>query len=373
MKNPEEFIQSQLLDLRSEIEAVDHNGSAVSSLSTLEKSIANIVSIYRESELNKQRLDLVIESTGVGIWDWYVQTGELIFNERWANIIGYTLEELSPVSIDTWVEHVHQDDMEESNRLLEKNWRGETEYYIVEVRMKHKDGHWVWIFDTGQVIEWEADGKPRRMIGTHTDITEHKRNQKVLADQKKQLEKQTIELIKSNIKLKELSETDALTNISNRLAYKHRLAKEVQSSHRANSPLSLLIIDIDHFKQYNDGYGHDNGDMALKNIAISIKSSLPRETDFVARIGGEEFIVLLPHTTSEGASQVAESIRKNILSCEIEHSFSTTSDFLTASIGISSLCCRAVNENIIFKQADTALYKAKDDGRNRCVLFTDKD
>ena len=370
MKKTEEIISAQLALLRSEIKISAPDGKAIDSLSTLEKNIEEIINTYHECQLSEQRLNLVIKSTGVGIWDWHVQTGETIFNERWANIIGYTLEELSPVNIDTWMEHAHPDDLEESSRLLEEHWRGDTEHYVLETRMKHKDGHWVWVHDTGQVIEWEQDGKPKRMIGTHLDITEQKNIQKALTEQQLLLEKQTAELKISNARLKELSETDALTDIPNRMAYEERLIKETQSTKRTNSPLSLLIIDIDHFKQYNDGYGHDDGDIALKKVATSIRDSLPRDTDFVARIGGEEFVVLLPHTASEGAMRVAEIIRKNITACNIEHSFSNDENTLTVSIGIASLSGRDTDINKIFKQADTALYKAKDNGRNQCVEFS---
>lgn len=121
-----------------------------------------------------QQLELVVKSSGVGIWDWHVQTGKTILNERWANILGYTLEELSPVNIDTWMEHAHPDDFVESGRLLEEHWAGRTEHYIFESRMKHKDGHWIWVYDSGQVIEWEPNGAPKRMIGTHIDISERK-------------------------------------------------------------------------------------------------------------------------------------------------------------------------------------------------------
>lgn len=370
LKNIENIISEQLISLRSEIKNSASNGDTTDSLSTLEKNIEKIINTYRECELSEQRLNLVIKSTRVGIWDWYVQTGETIFNERWANIIGYTLEELSPVSIETWTQHVHPDDLDESSRLLEEHWRGDTEYYILETRMKHKDGHWVWVYDTGQTIEWEEDGKPKRMIGTHVDITEQKNIQKALTDQQLLLEKQTADLQISNAKLKELSETDALTDIPNRMAYKERLTKETQSTRRTNSPLSLLIIDIDHFKEYNDGYGHDDGDTAIKKVATSIRDSLPRDTDFVARIGGEEFVVLLPHTASEGAMQVAEMISKNITACNIEHSFSKAENILTVSIGAASLSGRDIKINEIFKRADTALYKAKDNGRNQCVAFS---
>jgi PAS domain S-box-containing protein len=126
-------------------------------------------------EESKAQLQLVIESTDVGIWDWQVQCGEIAFNERWAAIIGYTLDELAPISIETWMAHAHPDDLAESGRLLEQHWRGETERYICEVRMRHKQGHWVWVLDTGKTVEWASDGKPERMIGTHLDITERKK------------------------------------------------------------------------------------------------------------------------------------------------------------------------------------------------------
>ena len=121
-----------------------------------------------------EKLEFVIKSTNLGIWDWHVQAGEVIFNERWANIIGYSLSELYPISIDTWMKYTHPDDLEESGRLLEEHWAGKSESYIFESRMKHKDGGWIWVCDTGYVIEWESDGLPKRMIGTHLDITERK-------------------------------------------------------------------------------------------------------------------------------------------------------------------------------------------------------
>jgi|GEM_PF-1009273 len=125
-------------------------------------------------EENKARLELVISNTGVGIWDWQVQTGEVQFNERWAAIVGYTLDELAPTNIDTWTGLAHPDDLEESGALLEQHFTGESAGYSCEARMRHKLGHWVWVLDTGRVVEHDKDGKPVRMIGTHLDITERK-------------------------------------------------------------------------------------------------------------------------------------------------------------------------------------------------------
>ena len=123
----------------------------------------------------KGRLELVLRSTGVGLWDWRVASGEVVFNERWAEIVGYTLEELQPVSIDTWMSLAHPEDLAHSGERLERVFAGECELYECEARMRHKAGHWVWVLDTGRVVERDADGKPLRMIGTHLDITERHR------------------------------------------------------------------------------------------------------------------------------------------------------------------------------------------------------
>lgn len=126
-----------------------------------------------ESALNnsEQRARLVIEGTGVGTWQWNVQTGETVFNERWANIAGYTLEELAPVSIDTWMGLAHPDDLIESEKRLKAHFSGSLENYECKSRMRHKLGHWVWVHDRGQVFEWTPEGEPLLMYGTHADIT----------------------------------------------------------------------------------------------------------------------------------------------------------------------------------------------------------
>ncbi len=116
----------------------------------------------------------VLEGTNVGTWEWNVQTGETVFNERWAEIIGYSLEELGPMTIDLWMEHAHPEDLKKSETRLEACFLGKTEFYEAEVRMRHKKGHWVWVLDRGKVFEWTEDGKPLKMYGTHQDITGRK-------------------------------------------------------------------------------------------------------------------------------------------------------------------------------------------------------
>lgn len=130
-----------------------------------------VLSRTQDLTVERRRLTDILQGTNIGTWEWNIQTGETIFNRRWAGIIGYTLEEISPVSIETWTQYSHPDDLSKSNELLENHFNGASEYYDCEARMKHKNGDWIWIQDRGRVSTWTEDGKPLLMSGTHQDIT----------------------------------------------------------------------------------------------------------------------------------------------------------------------------------------------------------
>ena len=129
----------------------------------------------------KQRLAMILEGTNAGTWEWNVSTGQTIFNESWANMIGYTLTEISPTNFETWSKFSHPDDIAISNELLRKHFNGELDYYECELRMKHKDGSWVWILDRGKVNKWDTEGKPLLMSGTHQLITDRKQAELLLS------------------------------------------------------------------------------------------------------------------------------------------------------------------------------------------------
>jgi len=133
-----------------------------------------IVRKQKEAALreNEERLALTLRGTNAGLWDWYIKSGKTVFNERWAEIIGYTLKELEPVSIDTWIKYTHPDDFKKSNELLKKHFSGELGFYECEVRMQHKNGEWVWVLDRGMISEWDQEGNPVRVTGTHIEITD---------------------------------------------------------------------------------------------------------------------------------------------------------------------------------------------------------
>ena len=138
-------------------------------------------------KISKEQLSLAIEGSGVGLWDWEVQTGKLGINDRWGEMLGYTLDELKPVSVETWINLCHPEDLQHSNALLSKHFAGESSYYESEVRMLHKDGHWLWILDRGKVVEWDNERRPIRMAGTHLDITTWKQMENALRSSNKKL------------------------------------------------------------------------------------------------------------------------------------------------------------------------------------------
>jgi PAS domain S-box-containing protein len=135
-----------------------------------------------KAENDAFKLQSIIDCSRLGTWEWNVQSGETVFNETWAQIIGYSLDELAPISIKSWEALAHPDDMKKSSKLLERHFSGELPYYEIECRMKHKDGHWVWVRDRGKVVSWSADGKPLMMFGTHADITERKQAEQSLKE-----------------------------------------------------------------------------------------------------------------------------------------------------------------------------------------------
>lgn len=186
------------------------------------------------------------------------------------------------------------------------------------------------------------------------------------------VKERTKELEKINNKLKVLSFIDTLTNIANRRAYNERLEIETKTAKRTNTFLALLMIDIDYFKAYNDNYGHSEGDVILCKVAESITQSLTRSIDFVARFGGEEFVVLLPNTNINGAYAVAERIGAKICSLAIPHKYAKDMDILTVSIGCTALSGDSLNSSDLLNQADIALYMAKEKGRHRTEIFGEK-
>ncbi len=173
------------------------------------------------------------------------------------------------------------------------------------------------------------------------------------------------ELEKSNIELQKLSSLDGLTGIANRRSFDEFIDKECLRSARENSTLSLILIDIDFFKPFNDNYGHLAGDGCLRQVAVALDEMVHRPADLVARYGGEEFVVVLPNTNIQGAEKLAKKLCEKIRLLKIPHEFSEVTNHITVSLGITSgVAHDEFSPSDLILQADKALYLAKELGRN---------
>jgi len=249
-----------------------------------------------------------------------------------------------------------------------------------ELTLGHFPNQYVnyWLTKSGdkRLISWsntalaDENNKLAYIIATGIDITEQKLAEDKIASNHRQLEKlittRTAELNEANHKLELMAYQDVVTGLYNRRYLNNSLEREIRRARRNNLPISLLIADVDYFKNYNDTYGHLAGDVCLKNIANLFKQHFQRASDLVARYGGEEFCVILPNMDDEAANQLSESFLKFLWDTNLPHVASPIADRLTLSIGLAT--CEAhynCDQVTLMKLADNALYAAKKSGRNR--------
>jgi diguanylate cyclase (GGDEF)-like protein len=208
----------------------------------------------------------------------------------------------------------------------------------------HKDGHWIWIESRGKVVQRDPDGTPLRMVGTKMDISTRKQTE---------------------LAIQRLVCTDFLTGAATRREFFEVAEREFARAARYELPLSLLAMDLDHFKSINDRFGHAGGDVVLKSFVETVKSFL-REFDTFGRTGGEEFCVLLPQTELAGASALARRILKGVRASAVPMPDQPLK--YSVSIGVADLKPQTPSLEAFMYAADRALYSAKAEGRARVVV-----
>jgi diguanylate cyclase (GGDEF)-like protein len=184
------------------------------------------------------------------------------------------------------------------------------------------------------------------------------------------IKNQLSELQQANQNLKLLANLDSLTKLSNRRGFDDYIQKEWDRMQRIKAPLSLIVCDVDFFKNYNDRYLHPNGDKCLIKVAMSMRNTVKRSGDLVARYGGEEFAIILPNTDALGAVSVAENVRSAIKSLQIVHEASAVCPYVTVSVGVSTIIPNHENDfQALIHAADRALYQSKSQGRDRVSMI----
>lgn len=292
----------------------------------------------------------LLESTKAIPWkiDWKTMTFAYIGPQIEA-LLGWTPE--SWVSAQDWAERMHPEDREWVVNFCVSQSKAGTDHEA-DYRALSKDGNYVWIRDVVHVVRDEA-GEVEALIGFMFDISERKKTEAKLIDLQKELEA--------------LSFKDGLTGVANRRMFDSIMAAEWANAKLNHQPLSIIMLDIDYFKQYNDHYGHIQGDDCLRRVAAILSSATRRSRDFFARFGGEEFMLVLPDTDESDAINIAERCRSLICKEGIPHEKSEVVAMVTVSLGVSTIIPTDKDDPIRFiEEVDKRLYQAKQRGRN-CI------
>ncbi len=426
-----------------------------------------------------RRLELAMKAGNFGLFDWHVPSGRIIVNEEGLTMLG--LYPGPPLThLDQWLALRHPDDEAQAQAALAPMLEGADNFYHAEYRVRHADGYYFWIRIQAEAFEHAADGTATRVVGTYRDV-DHRRQAEDALARAADLQKRTgelakvggweidlqamtltwtseiyriheldiasgmqlsiesaiafyapqsqttirqaigdtiefgrpwdlelqvltarrrmiwvrsqgtavlvqgravaimgtvqditdrkqfeLELHKANERLSQISLTDALTGVANRRCFDRTLEAEWARGARQQQPLALLMIDIDHFKPYNDALGHPAGDACLRAVADVLSECIRRPGELLARYGGEEFALLLIHTPLEGAEVVAQRCLERIRQAALPHAYSPTAAQVTLSIGVASLVPSAHEPaSRLVAEADARLYQAKAQGRNQ--------
>jgi len=420
--------------------------------------------------LSMEKLDLVLNGADFAMWDWNLETGEFLFNDRWAEMLEYRPGEIGHHCI-SWKNLIHSDDLSSLMESIDAHLNGRIPLFKCEYRMKTMRGRWRWFQDSGKVVEWDDSGNPVKLTGTHIDVTEQKmiqdklrRNfteQSILLDnidvqiwymkdaehygrvnmahadflgvEKQEIEgmdlnvvhsgKNHLEEIESNRKVIESKEPmeveewrtnsrgedrllsitrtpimdssgdveyiictatdmtrrreyeqklaymaahDPLTGCYNRHSLDHLLKKETGRSKRYKHPIELLMIDINRFKEINDIFGHQTGDMVLKEVAGLLQKEV-RECDLVVRYGGDEFLIILPETI--GQTPILKDRINSVVS-----DWNTQNNILTFPLSLSIGCAHWDPEGLknvddVIAEADKMMYVEKQKGQSEESSF----
>lgn len=292
----------------------------------------------------------LLESTLAIPWkiDWATMKFAYI-GPQIERLLGWSRD--SWTTVDDWATRMHPDDRKYVVNFCVSQSKAGVDHEA-DYRALTKDGGYVWIRDVVHVVRNEK-GEVDSLIGFMFDISERKKAEEKVISLQRELEA--------------LSFKDGLTGVANRRRFDSSLDIEWASARRSAQPLSLIMLDLDFFKQYNDHYGHMQGDDCLKSVAQTLSLAATRPRDIFARFGGEEFVLLLPETDESAALKVAERCQRMIEKLQIPHAASAAGKFVTVSMGVGTIKQPSVEmePKHFIDAVDKLLYKAKQNGRNR--------
>lgn len=342
-------------DLANEVRQLNEN---------LEQRVREKSQALFESE---ERFNLAMLGASDGLWDWDLDKRSVYFSPRWKSMLGYTDDEIGHSTAE-WRRRVHPEDLRRVMTLIRIHLNGETDAYESIHRMQHKDGHYLWILDRGRAV-LDKHGAPYRMVGTQVDITEHKILEEQLKSANLKLKQEAKDRQIAQNELAHLAKHDPLTNLPNRLLFYEQLRDAIRRSELEGNALAVLLVDLDNFKHVNDTLGHPVGDKLLVSAAKRL-NTIANKYFFLSRFGGDEFLVVLENCSDiflidAYAREIVDLISQpfHIDDQEVR---------IGCSIGITVFPEHGKEADQLVRNADIAMYHAKDRGRNTYAYFTEE-
>lgn len=352
--------------LRVSAEPVRDADGTVSGLSVALIDISEHSRVASALHRAEERIAYALRTAGQWIWELDIPSNRVTRSPHWREVFGYQPGESLPDEDLAW-QIVHPADRAGADRALKRVLRGERKTFEATYRILHKNGRWLWILSRGAVVDHAPDGSPLRFLATSVDITRQKLAEEELAATVRQRRSLEQELIRANRRLTTLSEMDSLTELPNRRKFDKVLEREFRRTRRNQPSMALMMIDVDHFKNFNDLYGHQAGDECLRAVAEALSKTVQRSGDIVTRYGGEEFAAVLAETDEAGAVEMAARMLAAVRSLAHPHAGSPV-NILTVSIGLTTFSLDASGQpptpQHLLRAADRALYAAKEAGRN---------
>ncbi len=319
------------------------------------EDVTERLSIENKLHASERQLKMVLEGAHLGFWDWNIQTGKHQVDQIWMEQLGLEPSDLSFTEED-WKQRIHPDDQEHVALVVQQAIKDKTAY-TVEFRMRHKQNYWLWILGSGAVVEWVDDNTPRRLCGTHQDISLRKQHEEEL-------------YLHANF--------DPLTGLPNRNNLKSTLQLLLKNHFKgdlnntvydkeSSYQVAVMFIDLDNFKIVNDTYGHEIGDLLLQSVSSRIKHAI-HESQVLYRFGGDEFVLVINNV--DDLDEVSIEAKRIINALKEPFIINQHTFYVGASIGISIFPDDSDNYNLLLRNADTAMYKAKESGRNNFCFYT---